>query len=122
VKSVLQSSSSSPILLVTHSPLFLSKMLKDAPNVIMLDEPTNDLDVDVLRSLEDALDRFAGSAIVISHDRYFLDRLCTHILAFEGDSNVVYFEGNYTDYEQDRKRRLGSKFDPKRIKFRKIVM
>jgi sulfate-transporting ATPase len=77
-------------------------------------------DVDVLRNLELSLSTFAGSAIVISHDRYFLDRICTHILAFEGDSNVVFFPGNYSEYEEDRLRRLGSKFDPKQIKFKKI--
>ncbi|MFS8065499.1 MAG: energy-dependent translational throttle protein EttA, partial [Byssovorax sp.] len=90
-------------------------------NVLLLDEPTNDLDVDTLRSLEDALLSFAGCAVVISHDRWFLDRIATHILAFEGDSKVVWFEGNYQDYEADLKRRIGAAADePKRIKYRKL--
>jgi translation initiation factor RLI1 len=82
-------------------------MIKSAPNVLLLDEPSNDLDVEVLRSLENAIAEFSGSAAIVSHDRWFLDRLCTHILAFEGDSNVVFFTGNYTDYENDREARLG---------------
>jgi ATPase subunit of ABC transporter with duplicated ATPase domains len=87
----------------------------------LLDEPTNDLDVDTLRSLEAALLSFAGCAVVISHDRWFLDRIATHILAFEGDSQIVWFEGNYRDYEDDRKRRLGVDADqPHRIKYRKL--
>jgi ATPase subunit of ABC transporter with duplicated ATPase domains len=87
-----------------------------------LDEPTNDLDVDTLRALEDALLNFAGCAVVISHDRWFLDRIATHMLAFEGDSQVVWFEGNYQDYEVDRKRRLGAEADqPHRIKYRKLT-
>src|SRR5690348_5783453 len=86
----------------------LAKMLKSGANVLLLDEPTNDLDVDTLRALEDALLEFAGCVVVISHDRWFLDRIATHILSFEGDSNVVWFEGNYQDYEADRKRRLGA--------------
>ena len=85
----------------------LAKMLKSQCNVLLLDEPTNDLDVDTLRALEDALLDFAGCVMVISHDRWFLDRICTHILAFEGDSQVCWFAGNYEDYEEDRKRRLG---------------
>ncbi|HET8934358.1 MAG TPA: energy-dependent translational throttle protein EttA [Polyangiales bacterium] len=99
----------------------LAKLLKSGGNLLLLDEPTNDLDVETLRSLEDALLEFAGCAIVISHDRWFLDRIATHILAFEGDSNVVWFEGSYQDYEADRKRRLGDAADrPHRIKYRKL--
>lgn len=99
----------------------LAKMLKTGGNVLLLDEPTNDLDVNTLRALEDALNRFPGSAVVISHDRWFLDRICTHIMAFEGDSKVVFFEGNFQDYEEDRKRRLGADAaTPKRIKFKKV--
>jgi energy-dependent translational throttle protein EttA len=99
----------------------LAKLLKAGGNLILLDEPTNDLDVETLRALEDALLEFAGCAIVISHDRWFLDRVATHILAFEGDSNVVWFEGSYQDYEADRKRRLGDAADrPHRIKYRKL--
>ncbi|MDX1738567.1 MAG: energy-dependent translational throttle protein EttA, partial [Alphaproteobacteria bacterium] len=99
----------------------LAKMLKSESNVLLLDEPTNDLDVDTLRALEEALESFAGCAVVISHDRWFLDRIATHILAYEGDSQVVWFEGNYEDYEADRKRRLGAEADqPHRIKYRKI--
>ena len=86
----------------------LAKMLKEGANVLLLDEPTNDLDVNTLRALEEALENFAGCAVVISHDRWFLDRIATHILAFEGDSKVVWFEGNYSDYEEDRKARLGA--------------
>ncbi len=100
----------------------LAKMLKDGGNVLLLDEPTNDLDVNTLRALEEALDNFGGCAVVISHDRWFLDRLATHILAFEGDSQVVWFEGNYSDYEKDRKARLGAKADqPHRIKYRQLT-
>ena len=99
----------------------LAKMLKSGANLLLLDEPTNDLDVDTLRALEDALTNFAGCAIVISHDRWFLDRIATHVLAFEGDSHVEWFEGNYDDYEADRKRRLGVEADqPQRIKFRRF--
>ncbi len=99
----------------------LAKMLKSGANVLLLDEPTNDLDVDTLRALEDALLEFAGCAVVISHDRWFLDRIATHILAFEGDSRVVWFEGNYDDYEADRKRRLGDAADrPHRIKYKPL--
>jgi energy-dependent translational throttle protein EttA len=99
----------------------LAKLLKSGGNLLLLDEPTNDLDVETLRSLEDALLGFAGCAIVISHDRWFLDRIATHILAFEGDSNVVWFEGSYQDYEADRKKRLGEAADrPHRIKYRKL--
>jgi ATPase subunit of ABC transporter with duplicated ATPase domains len=88
-------------------PSHLAKLLKSGGNVLLLDEPTNDLDVETLRALEEALLAFAGCAVIISHDRWFLDRIATHILAFEGDSQVVWFEGNYADYETDRKRRLG---------------
>jgi len=99
----------------------LAKMLKSGANFLLLDEPTNDLDVDTLRALEEALLEFAGCAVVISHDRWFLDRIATHILAFEGDSQVVWFEGNYADYEADKKRRLGSDADqPHRIKYKPI--
>ncbi len=100
----------------------LAKLLKKGSNLLLLDEPTNDLDVDTLRALEDALLNFAGCAVVISHDRWFLDRIATHMLAFEGDSEVVWFEGNYQDYEVDRKRRLGAAADqPHRIKYRKLT-
>ena len=100
----------------------LAKMLKSGANVLLLDEPTNDLDVETLRALEMGLEEFAGCAVVISHDRWFLDRLATHILAFEGDSQVVWFEGNYEDYEADRKRRLGAEADqPHRIKYRPLT-
>jgi ATP-binding cassette ChvD family protein len=100
----------------------LAKLLRRGGNLLLLDEPTNDLDVDVLRALEDALLNFAGCAVVISHDRWFLDRIATHILAFEGDSQVVWFEGNYQDYEADRRRRLGAEADqPHRIRYRKLT-
>ena len=99
----------------------LAKMLKSGANFLMLDEPTNDLDVDTLRALEEALLNFAGCAVVVSHDRWFLDRIATHIMAFEGDSHVEWFEGNYDDYEADRKRRLGAEADqPHRIKYKKF--
>jgi energy-dependent translational throttle protein EttA len=100
----------------------LAKMLKSGANVILLDEPTNDLDVDTLRALEEALLEFAGCAVVITHDRWFLDRIATHILAFEGESHVEWFEGNYHAYEEDRKHRLGTVTDqPHRIKYKPIV-
>jgi sulfate-transporting ATPase len=100
----------------------LAKLLKSGANLLLLDEPTNDLDVDTLRALEDALLDFGGCAVVISHDRWFLDRIATHILAFEGDSQAVWFEGNYADYEADRKRRLGDDADqPHRIKYKRLV-
>ena len=100
----------------------LAKLLRSGGNVLLLDEPTNDLDVDTLRALEDALLSFAGCVVVISHDRWFLDRIATHILAFEGDSQVVWFEGNYQDYEADRKRRLGAAADqPHRIRYKKLI-
>ena len=102
--------------------LHLATLLKSGGNLLLLDEPTNDLDVDTLRALEEALVGFAGCAVVISHDRWFLDRIATHMLAFEGDSEVVWFEGNYQDYEADRKRRLGAEADqPHRIKYRKLT-
>jgi ATPase subunit of ABC transporter with duplicated ATPase domains len=100
----------------------LARMLKQGANVLLLDEPTNDLDVNTLRALEEALENFAGCAVVISHDRWFLDRVATHILAFEGDSRVVWFEGNYSDYEADRRARLGGAADqPHRIKYRHLT-
>jgi len=100
----------------------LACLLKEGANVLLLDEPTNDLDVNTMRALEEALERFGGCAVVISHDRWFLDRIATHILAFEGDSEVRWFEGNYSDYEADRKRRLGKEADePHRIKYRHLV-
>ena len=99
----------------------LAKLLKSGGNVLLLDEPTNDLDIDTLRALEDALLAFPGCAVVISHDRWFLDRICTHVLAFEGDSVVRWFEGNFADYEVVRHRELGSEADtPHRIKYRPI--
>jgi ATP-binding cassette ChvD family protein len=100
----------------------LAKMLREEANVLLLDEPTNDLDVNTLRALEEGLENFAGCAVVISHDRWFLDRIATHILAFEGDSQVVWFEGNYSEYEEDRKKRLGAAADrPHRIKYRQLT-
>jgi len=99
----------------------MAKMLKSGANVLLLDEPTNDLDVDTLRALEEALEDFAGCAVIISHDRWFLDRIATHILAFEGDSHVEWFEGNYQDYETDKMRRLGTdSIIPHRIKYKKF--
>ncbi|MEC7209212.1 MAG: energy-dependent translational throttle protein EttA [Pseudomonadota bacterium] len=99
----------------------LAKMLKSGANLLLLDEPTNDLDVETLRALEEGLENFAGCAVIISHDRWFLDRIATHILAFEGDSHVEWFEGNYADYEEDRKRRLGADAEiPKRIKYKQF--
>ena len=99
----------------------LAKLLKSGANVLLLDEPSNDLDVETLRALEDAILNFPGCAIVVSHDRWFLDRICTHLMAFEGDSEVVFFEGNFSDYEEDRKRRLGDEADkPSRIKYRRL--
>jgi sulfate-transporting ATPase len=103
--------------------LHLATLLKSGGNLLLLDEPTNDLDVDTLRALEEALLSFAGCAVVISHDRWFLDRIATHILAFEGESRVAWFEGNYQDYEADRRRRLGAEADqPHRIKYRKLTV
>jgi ATPase subunit of ABC transporter with duplicated ATPase domains len=99
----------------------LAKVLKEGGNLLLLDEPTNDLDVDTLRALEEALLSFPGCAVVISHDRWFLDRIATHMLAFEGDSKVVWFEGNYRAYEEDRRRRLGVDADrPQRIKYKRL--
>ncbi|WP_417280715.1 energy-dependent translational throttle protein EttA [Celeribacter sp.] len=99
----------------------MARLLKSGGNVLLLDEPTNDLDVETLRALEDALTEFAGCAVVISHDRFFLDRICTHILAFEGDAHVEWFEGNFEDYEEDKKRRLGpDALEPKRLKYKKF--
>jgi ATPase subunit of ABC transporter with duplicated ATPase domains len=99
----------------------LAKMIKRAGNLLLLDEPSNDLDVDTLRALEDGLEKFPGCAVVISHDRWFLDRIATHILAFEGNSHVEFFEGNFTDYEADRHRRLGTDADqPHRIKYKPL--
>ena len=100
--------------------LHLAMTLKEEGNVLLLDEPTNDLDVNTLRALEEGLESFAGCAVVISHDRWFLDRICTHILAFEGNSNVYFFEGSYSDYEENKKNRLGAEILPKRIKYKKI--
>lgn len=101
--------------------LHLAMTLKEEGNVLLLDEPTNDLDVNTLRALEEGLENFAGCAVVISHDRWFLDRICTHILAFEGDSQVYFFEGSFSDYEENKKRRLGGDVMPKRIKYKKLV-
>ena len=96
-------------------------MLKSGANLLLLDEPTNDLDVDTLRALEEALEDFAGCAVIISHDRWFLNRIATHILAFEGDSHVEWFEGNFSDYETDKKRRLGlDSIVPKKLKYKKF--
>ena len=100
--------------------LHLAMTLKTEANVLLLDEPTNDIDVDTLRALEEGIESFAGCAVVISHDRYFLDRICTHILAFEGDSQVYWFEGTYSEYEENRKKRLGN-VGPQRVKYRKLV-
>jgi ATPase subunit of ABC transporter with duplicated ATPase domains len=100
----------------------LAKLLRAGGNVLLLDEPTNDLDVETLRALEDALVDFAGCAVVISHDRFFLDRICTHMLAFEGEGHVEWFEGNFEDYEADKIRRLGpDAVEPKRIKYKKFA-
>jgi len=101
--------------------LHMAKLLKRGGNVLLLDEPTNDLDVETLRALEEGLLAFPGCAIVVSHDRWFLDRICTHILAFEGESQVVWHEGNYTDYEADRKKRLGDSAEPTRVKYKKLT-
>ena len=101
--------------------LYLAMTLKEEGNVLLLDEPTNDLDVNTLRALEEGLENFAGCAVVISHDRWFLDRVCTHILAFEGDSQVYFFEGSFSDYEENKKKRLGGDLMPKRIKYKKLI-
>ncbi|MFZ8934128.1 MAG: ATP-binding cassette domain-containing protein, partial [Bacteriovoracaceae bacterium] len=101
--------------------VFLAKMLREEGNVLLLDEPTNDLDVNTLRALEGALIDYAGCAVVISHDRYFLDRIATHILAFEGNSEVVWFDGNFSEYEEDKRKRLGDKaLTPSRIGYKKL--
>jgi ATPase subunit of ABC transporter with duplicated ATPase domains len=100
--------------------LHLAMTLMTEANVLLLDEPTNDIDVNTLRALEEGIENFAGCAVVISHDRWFLDRICTHILAFEGDSEVVWFEGSYSEYEENKRKRLGDSA-PKRIKYRKLV-
>ena len=100
--------------------LHLALTLKSEANVLLLDEPTNDIDVNTLRALEDGLEDFAGCAVVITHDRWFLDRVATHILAFEGDSQVVFFEGSYSEYEENKRKRLGD-IDPHRIKYRKLM-
>ncbi|MFW6192983.1 MAG: ATP-binding cassette domain-containing protein, partial [Gemmatimonadota bacterium] len=100
----------------------LAKLLKQGGNVLLLDEPTNDLDVETLRSLEEALLEFPGCAMIVTHDRWFLDRIATHIIGFEGDSRAVFFEGSYADYAEDRKKRLGDEAEiPKRIKYRKLT-
>jgi ATP-binding cassette ChvD family protein len=101
--------------------LHLAMTLKEEGNVLLLDEPTNDLDVNTLRALEEGLENFAGCAVVISHDRWFLDRICTHILSFEGDSQVYFFEGSFTEYEENKKKRLGADIMPKRIKYKKLI-
>ena len=100
--------------------LHLAMTLKEEANVLLLDEPTNDIDVNTLRALEEGLEDFAGCAVVISHDRWFLDRIATHILAFEGNSSVYFFEGSYSEYEENKKKRLGN-VDPQRIRYRKLV-
>lgn len=100
--------------------LHMAKTLLNGGNVLLLDEPSNDLDVETLRALEEALLEFAGCAMVISHDRWFLDRIATHILAFEGDSKVTFFAGNYTEYEADKKRRLGDQAGPHRLRFKPL--
>src|SRR3546814_19266285 len=108
--------------LFPFTTLVRSKMLKQGGNVLLLDEPTNDLDVETLRALEEALESFAGCAVVISHDRFFLDRLCTHILAFEGNSHVEWFEGNFEAYEEDKRRRMGDAADrPTRLAYKKLT-
>jgi ATPase subunit of ABC transporter with duplicated ATPase domains len=101
--------------------LHLAMALKEEGNVLLLDEPTNDLDVNTLRALEEGLENFAGCAVIISHDRWFLDRVCTHILAFEGDSSVYWFEGGYSEYEENRKKRLGN-VEPKRPRYKKLAV
>ena len=100
--------------------LHLALTLKSDANVLLLDEPTNDIDVNTLRALEEGLTNFAGCAVVISHDRWFLDRICTHILAYEGDSNVYFYQGSYSEYEEHKKGRLGD-VAPKRIRYRKLM-
>jgi ATPase subunit of ABC transporter with duplicated ATPase domains len=100
----------------------MARMMKEEANVLLLDEPTNDLDVNTMRALEEALENFAGCVLVISHDRWFLDRIATHILAFEGESQVYFYDGNYTEYEEHKKQRLGAAAsDPHRIKYRQLT-
>src|SRR6202035_3632102 len=99
----------------------LARLLKSGANLILLDEPTNDLDVNSIRALEEGLENFAGCAVIISHDRWFLDRVCTHILAFEGDSKVYWFEGSYSEYEENKKMRLGD-VAPRRVRYKKLVV
>jgi ATPase subunit of ABC transporter with duplicated ATPase domains len=101
--------------------LHLALALKEEGNVLLLDEPTNDLDVNTLRALEEGLNDFAGCAVIISHDRWFLDRVCTHILAFEGDSTAYWFEGGYSEYEENKKKRLGN-VEPKRVRYKKLTV
>lgn len=101
--------------------MHLAMALKEGGNVLLLDEPTNDLDINTLRSLEEGLEAFAGCAVIISHDRWFMDRVCTHILAFEGDSEVYYFEGSFSDYEANRKKRLGGGLEPRKFKYKKLM-
>jgi ATPase subunit of ABC transporter with duplicated ATPase domains len=101
--------------------LHLAMTLKEEGNVLLLDEPTNDLDINTLRALEEGLENFAGCAVIISHDRWFLDRVCTHILAFEGDSQVYFFEGGFSEYEENRRKRLGTEITPTRIKYKKLI-
>ena len=103
-----------------QSNLNNDKTIKEEGNVLLLDEPTNDIDVNTLRAIEEGLENFAGCAVIISHDRWFLDRICTHILAFEGDSNVFFFEGSYSDYEENKLKRLG-KTEPTRVRYRKLT-
>ena len=101
--------------------LHLALTLKAEANVLLLDEPTNDIDVNTLRALEEGLENFAGCAVVVSHDRWFLDRICTHILSFEGDSNVVFYEGSYSEYEEYKRKLLGD-VEPKRVRYRKLIV
>jgi len=101
--------------------LHLAMTLKTEANVLLLDEPTNDLDVNTIRSLEEGIENFAGCAVIISHDRWFLDRVCTHIMAFENDSEVFWYEGTYSEYEENRKKRLGD-IEPKRVRYRKLLV
>ena len=100
--------------------LHLAMALKEEGNVLLLDEPTNDIDVNTLRALEEGLENFAGCAVVVSHDRWFLDRICTHILAFEGDSQIYYYEGTYSEYEENKRARMGD-VEPHRIRYRKLT-
>jgi len=101
--------------------LHLAMTLKTEANVLLLDEPTNDIDVNTLRALEEGIESFAGCAVVVSHDRWFLDRICTHILAFEGNSSVYFFEGSYSEYEENHRKRVGGEIVPTRLKYKKLV-